>query len=174
VRTVNPSLLLLIMVWVALLLPGALRSRLRSSPRTTVGGFQRAMDGLRIDGRESSAPSLTNPAYGVQASRRREDPALVRRRRRFLGLVVVTMVAVGLAPVLGGAAWAVAAVTLGTTLVVVLVLRRLKLQRQAVRSVLVDLDLRRPAQPLIDEITGELIVAAGSAGTSVRLPGWGR
>jgi uncharacterized membrane protein len=132
------------------------------------------MDGLRIDGRESSSPSLGNPSFGVQVSRRREDPTLVRRRRRFLALALVTALALALAPLLGGAAWAFAAVALGTTLVVALVLRRLKLQREAVRSVLVDLDLRRPAQPLVDEITGELIVAAGSAGTSVRLPGWGR
>lgn len=132
------------------------------------------MDGLRIDGRESSSLLLGNPSFGVQVSRRREEPTLVRRRRRFLALALVTALALALAPLLGGAAWAFAAVALGTTLVVALVLRRLKLQREAVRSVLVDLDLRRPAQPLVDEITGELIVAAGSGGTSVRLPGWGR
>ncbi|MDA2984075.1 MAG: hypothetical protein O2980_02890, partial [Actinomycetota bacterium] len=44
----NPSLLLLILVWVAILLPGALRSRLRPSPRASVGGFQRSMDGLKV------------------------------------------------------------------------------------------------------------------------------
>jgi hypothetical protein len=132
------------------------------------------MDGLRIDG-QGASPSYANPSYGVQAPRRRaEDPTLVRRRRRFLRLAAISLLSLVAAPLFGGALWAIAAVSLGTTLVTAVVLRRLKVQRQAARSVLVDLDLRRPSQPLIDEITGELIAAAGSAGTSVRLPGWGR
>ena len=175
-RTISPSLLLLMIVWVAILLPGALRSRLRSSPRATVGGFQRAMDGLRVDPRApGQASGARASSYGPQHGRlRREDPAIVRRRRRFLALLTVTASCVVVAPIVGGAAWVAAVVSLTTTLVSTLMLRHLTVQRQAARSVLVSLDLRRPAQPLIDEITGELVVTAGSGGPAVRLPSWGR
>jgi hypothetical protein len=175
VRAVNPSLLLLMIVWVAILLPGALRSRLRSSPRVTVGGFQRAMDGLRVDTRVPGHASAHAPAHAPQRGRGwREDPSVVRRRRRFLALLTATVLSLVLAPLVGGVAWAVAAAMLTTTVVSALVLRRLTVQRQAARSVLVSLDLRRPAQPLVDEITGELVMTAGSGAPAVRLPSWGR
>jgi hypothetical protein len=163
VRTVNPSLLLLILVWVAILLPGALRSRLRPSPRATVGGFQRSMDGLRVQ--QSVAPPR-------RSSARREDPVITRRRRFALRMFVLTALALFAAPLLGGFAWVVAGLAVAATTVTVLVLRRLKLQRDAARTVLVSLDLRRPAQPLVDEITGELVVAVGSGASPVRLPSW--
>jgi hypothetical protein len=163
VRTVNPSLLLLILVWVAILLPGALRSRLRPSPRATVGGFQRTMDGLRVQ------QPVATPR---RPSTRREDPVIARRRRLALRLFVLTAVAIVAAPLLGGAAWVVAGLAVAASSVTVLVLRRLKLQRDAARTVLVSLDLRRPAQPLVDEITGELVVAVGSGASPVRLPSW--
>jgi hypothetical protein len=175
VRTVNPSLLLLILVWVAILLPGALRSRLRPSPRASVGGFQRTMDGLKVQQRvvtthvpvaSSQTVRHTAPAARV------EHPLLVRRRRRTLRLFIATVVSLVVAPVVGGAAWVLAGLLVAASLVTVAVLRRLKLQRDAARSVLVSLDLRRPAQPLIDELTGELVVAAGSSASVVRLPSW--
>jgi len=165
VRAVNPSLLLLILVWVAILLPGALRSRLRPSPRASVGGFQRTMDGLKVQPQQT----LT-PARG--GSGRREDPVIVRRRTRALQLFAVTVLALVVAPLVGGVAWPVATVLVLTSLSAVVVLRLLKVQRDAARSVLVSLDLRRPAQPLLDEITGELVVAAGSSASAVRLPSW--
>ena len=162
-RTVNPSLLLLILVWVAILLPGALRSRLRPSPRATVGGFQRTMDGLRVQ--QPGAPV-------GRSSARREDPVIARRRRLALRTFTLTGLALVAAPLLGGFAWVVAGLAVATSVTTVLVLRRLKLQRDAARTVLVSLDLRRPAQPLIDEITGELVVAVGSGAAPVRLPSW--
>ena len=122
-RTVNPSLLLLILVWVALLLPGALRSHRRSSPRVTVGGFQRAMDGLRVDDR-------------AHASRvRGEAPVVVRRRKRFLRLLVATLVSVPVASLMGGAAWLIASSLLSVLVITAVVLRRLQVQRVAARSV---------------------------------------
>ncbi len=162
-RTVNPSLLLLILVWVAILLPGALRSRLRPSPRATVGGFQRTMDGLSVQ--QPVAPPR-------RPSTRREDPVIARRRRLALRTFALTIGALAAAPLLGGAAWVVAGLASAASSVTVLVLRRLKLQRDAARTVLVSLDLRRPAQPLVDEITGELVVAVGSGASPVRLPSW--
>jgi hypothetical protein len=176
VRAVNPSLLLLILVWVAILLPGALRSRLRPSPRASVGGFQRTMDGLKVQQRvvsthvPASAPAHTRSATPTAGAQ--EHPLVVRRRRRTLRLFTTTAVSLAAAPVLGGAAWLLAALLTTTSLVAVVVLRRLKLQRDAARSVLVSLDLRRPAQPLIDELTGELVLAAGSSASVVRLPSW--
>jgi len=165
VRAVNPSLLLLILVWVAILLPGALRSRLRPSPRASVGGFQRTMDGLKVQPQQALAPARGG-------SGRREDPVIARRRARALQLFAVTAIALVLAPVVGGIAWFVAATLVLASVSTLVVLRRLKVQRDAARSVLVSLDLRRPAQPLLDEITGELVVAAGSAASAVRLPSW--
>ena len=177
-RAVNPSLLLLILVWVAILLPGALRSRLRPSPRASVGGFQRAMDGLRVQQRvvTTHVPASTAPAVAtastVHRAARREDPVVTRRRRFTLRLVGLTVLMLIAAPLLGGAVWAVTGTLVVASVATLVVLRRLKLQRDAARTVLVSLDLRRPAQPLVDEITGELVVAAGSSASAVRLPSW--
>lgn len=179
----NPSLLLLVLVWVALLLPSAVRSRLRSSPRTTVGGFRRAMDGLR-DGSGGVAPRATGRAAtpvtavrptGPARTPRREDPVLVSRRTRFVRLVGATGLAVVAAPLVGGAlAWAVAGLLVAASATSVVILRRLTLQRAAARGVVVALDLRRPAPALHDEVTGELLLAAGSAADVVRLRSWAR
>ena len=195
-RTVNPSLLLLILVWVAILLPGALRSRLRPSPRASVGGFQRSMDGLKVpqrvvathvsaangqsNGQASNGQASDGRAMGMgatasaphRAAVRHEDPVIMRRRRRTLRLLSLTALALVAAPLLGGPVWLVAGSLLATSVTPVAILRRLKLQRDAARTVLVSLDLRRPAQPLVDEITGELVLAAGSSGSAVRLPSW--
>ncbi len=97
---------------------------------------------------------------------------IARRRQRTLQLVAATVVSLAVAPVVGGATWIVAGALVMTSTVTLVVLRRLKVQRDAARSVLVSLDLRRPAQPLVDEITGELVVAAGSSASAVRLPSW--
>lgn len=167
-EALNPSLLLLILVWVAILLPGALRSRLRPSPRASVGGFQRTMEGLKVQ--HAGDASFASP--GASPVARAEDPVVVRRRRRTLQLIGLTVVALGVAPFLGGAAWAVAGTLVTVSFATLVILRRLKLQRDAARRVLVSLDLRRPAQPLVDEITGELLVAAGSSASAVRLPSW--
>ena len=188
----NPSLLLLVLVWVALLLPSAVRSRIRSSPRTTVGGFRRAMDGLRdgADGGRAGVPDADARPRGARGGAtagavspvrpdgrtpRREDPAVTRRRTRFVRLVGATVLSLAAAPLVGGApAWTVAGLLLAATATTVVVLRRLTLQRAAARRVVVDLDLRRPAPALHDEITGELLLAAGSAADVVRLRSWAR
>ncbi|MGA0830544.1 MAG: hypothetical protein ACO3RG_03825 [Nitriliruptoraceae bacterium] len=72
----NASLLLLVLVWVALLLPSAVRSRIRTSPRTSVGGFRRAMDGLRDGG--APPGGRVSPAQPAVRAPRREDPAVAR------------------------------------------------------------------------------------------------
>ena len=171
-RAVNPSLLLLILVWVAILLPGALRSRLRPSPRASVGGFQRTMDGLRVQHSTGDLRTSASGAVMYAPVARREDPMIAHRRRRTLQLLGATVVSLALAAVVGGSAWVVAGGLVATSAITLIVLRRLKVQRDAARSVVVSLDLRRPAQPLVDEITGELVVAAGSSASAVRLPSW--
>ena len=97
---------------------------------------------------------------------------IARRRRAALRTFTLTAVALVAAPLFGGVAWVVAGLAVTISLVTALVLRRLKLQRDAARTVLVSLDLRRPAQPLVDEITGELVVAVGNGAAPVRLPSW--
>jgi len=171
VRAVNPSLLLLILVWVALLLPSALRSQLRASPRSTVGGFRRAMDVIATPPPGRSArvgrvgdvrPTMPRP----------EDPVVVRRRTRFLRLAGATGLSLAAAVMVGGVAWLVAGMLSATLVATTVVLRRLTVQRLAARQVVTRLDLRRPAQPLIDEVTGELVLAAGSAAPVIRLRSW--
>ena len=130
------------------------------------------MDGLRV---QQSTGELRTSASGVSMYApvaRREDPVIARRRQRTLQLLGVTVVALALAAVVGGSTWIVAGGLVATSATTLLVLRRLKVQRDAARSVVVSLDLRRPAQPLVDEITGELVVAAGSSASAVRLPSW--
>jgi len=121
------------------------------------------MDGLRVQ---------TPVAPPRRRQSRREDPVIVRRRRSALRLFSASAVALVAAPLFGGIAWVIAGLAAAACAVTVLVLRRLKLQRDVARSVVVSLDLRRPAQPLVDEITGELIVAVGSGAAPVRLPSW--
>jgi hypothetical protein len=118
------------------------------------------MDGLRVQ----------QPVAQRRPSARREDPVIARRRRNALRIFSLTVIALVAAPLLGGVAWVVAGLLFAASTVTVLVLRRLKIQRDAARTVLVSLDLRRPAQPLVDEITGELVVAVGSGASPVRLP----
>jgi hypothetical protein len=80
----EPSLLLLILVWVAILLPGALRSRLRPSPRATVGGFQRTMDGLRVQQPSCARAPASSPRRAVRirwSSAAVGFPAAARRHR---------------------------------------------------------------------------------------------
>ncbi len=58
----NEALVLLVLIWAALLVPSALRSR-KSSPHATVGGFERAMDVLRTaPGRRGSSRELLVPS----------------------------------------------------------------------------------------------------------------
>jgi hypothetical protein len=134
------------------------------------------MDGLRVQqpivSTYAPASAGAGRAPGRTSAPRREDPVIVRRRQRTLQLLAATVLALGAAPFVGGVVWVVAAALAITSIATLVVLRRLKVQRDAARSVLVSLDLRRPAQPLVDEITGELVVAAGSSASAVRLPSW--
>jgi len=157
---VNEALFLLILLWAALLLPGALRSARSSSPHVTVGGFERAMQVLSV---ERSSPGrhvyvLGEPGRIVDLEvprvssipappRPRPEPLLmVRRRVRFERLLVLSALSVVLALVVGGWAWGLLTVVLGTTIAYTVVLRRLKVQRDQARRVVRDLHVEQESR----------------------------
>lgn len=179
------ALVLLAMVWVALLLPSALRSR-RTSPHNTVGGFERAMNVLRTDARGSGGRALLIPADAgrivgytpIEPGTTRsatmaiqEDPIIVRRRTRFVRALVATVATFVLAAVFGGWLWPVFVVVAGGTGGYVAILRHLKLQRDEAARVVSELDLTQ------EEVQLAPRVAVGGGGQelehgSVRLRRW--
>lgn len=179
----NEALFLLILLWAALLLPGALRSARSSSPHVTVGGFDRAMQVLSAErsapGRHVYVPGepgrivdrevprvSSNPA--PPSTRRRPEPVLmVRRRVRFERLLVLSVLSVVLALAVGGWTWALVAVVVGTTIVYTVVLRRLKVQRDQARRVVRDLHLEQDTGVVLRR---DLPRAAAGGGAGVDPP----
>jgi hypothetical protein len=178
------ALMLLALVWVALLIPSALRSR-SASPHITVGGFERAMDVLRTEsrgrgGRELLVPSDAGRIVGRSptepgntrsaAMPTQEDPIITRRRSRFVRSLIATGVTLVVAVVFGGWLWAAFAVVDGGTGGYVAILRHLKLQNDAARRVVRELDLTK------EEAAAEPRVAVGGGQefehSSVRLRRW--
>ena len=145
--------MLLILVWAALFVPGAVRAR-NTSPHVTVGGFEHAMNVLRSDGHKAgrgrrvmvpddAGRIVARPVDGhvVTAGVRAEDPVVARRRTWFVRALLATGASFGLALLIGGGAWLVfLAIAVATTAYVV-VLRHLKLQRDEARQVVRQLDL---------------------------------
>lgn len=189
----NEAIVLLLLLWAVLLLPGALRSR-RSSPHSTVGGFERAMDVLRSKpghGRELMVPgdagrivtrNSAREAVAAGSPPAEEDPVVARRRSWFLRLLAGTGMTLLLAIGLGGWLWlpfvALTLLTSGYTAL----LRHLKLQRDHARRVVHDLESRRPdaaarpdghldAEAPLTEDRGH-VDAGGLALQSVRLRRW--
>lgn len=148
----NEAIVLLLLLWAVLLLPGALRSR-RSSPHTTVGGFERAMDVLRAKpgpGRELMVPgdagrivARDRSCDGGPETPRGEDPLVSRRRTWFLRLLGATAVSLLLAVGVGGWLWLPFTSLLLLSGGYTALLRHLKLQRDQARRVVRDLELRR-------------------------------
>ena len=196
----NEAIVLLMLLWAVLLLPGALRSR-NSSPHATVGGFSRAMDVLRTkpgQGRELMVPGDAGRivARGLsrdaaepsvrEAARRRapappaapapsdrgEDPVVARRRTWFLRLLAGTGAALLLALGVGGWLWALFTLSVVVTGGYVTLLRRLKLQHDEARRVVRDLELRRSEDQLPDQAPWPAEDASGLALGTVRLRRW--
>ena len=136
-RGVN-ALLLLVLVWAVMVVPTALRSRERS-PQATVGGFERAMNVLRGEpgGRVVDADGRPIDVVSGPVVRSRLDGRTRRlmglRRARFTRLVLASLAAIALAVAVGGAAWAVPALTAAVTTSYAMVLRRAKVQRVEAR-----------------------------------------
>lgn len=158
----NEALVLLVLVWAALLLPGALRSR-NTSPHATVGGFERAMDVLRSEvrrpatGRQVMVPGdagriVERPNTGEPARRprrpRASDPVVVRRLAWFLRCLAATGITLVVGVIAGGWLWLPFVVSAGLTAAYVAVLRHLKLQRDEADRVVreLDLDEEHPAE----------------------------
>jgi len=184
---VTDALVLLVLVWAALLLPGAVRSR-RTSPHVTVGGFERAMDVLRTEARGSGGRELLVPRdagrivdhapIGPSKSRShtmptqtQEDPIIARRRANFIRALIATVVTLVLAVVVGGWLWVPFTLVVVGTAGYVAILRHLKLQRDEAKRVVREIDLTR------EEVSQAPRVAVGSGGEelthgSVRLRRW--
>lgn len=175
----------LVLAWALLLLPGALRSR-RSSPHATVGGFEQAMAVLRNrpQGREVMVPKdparivghiegareeAGPPALREDGAPTRIDPVLALRRRILVRLCASTAAAMLLAVVAGGFLWSIAVVCVAALGGYVALLRRWKLQREQAREVVRTLrtDRRGPAI----EIDAPVAHAVGEVAPP--LGGWG-
>jgi hypothetical protein len=181
---VSEALVLLVLLWAVLLVPGALRSR-NSSPHATVGGFERAMDVLRSEGRgaargtgrELLVPRDAGRIVGREVDRtvrslpiRHEDPIVAQRRGWFLRGLAATGAAFVLAVVVGGWMWLPFLLTAMVTGGYVALLRHLKIQRDEARRVVRALDLDR----VPDEVPERAAVGAElwSSGPGVRLRRW--
>ena len=181
--TVNEALVLLVLVWAALLVPSALRSR-NVSPHATVGGFERAMDVLRSEtrgtraGREVLVPGdpgriVQRPVDVVERPVRpgHEDPVVARRRSWFVRSVIATGVMFVMWLAIGGWLWLPLLASAGLTGGYAAVLRHLKLQRDAARRVVRELDLHRPSAATPDKVAVVGGSSWGGSGT-VRLRRW--
>ncbi|MEX0869130.1 MAG: hypothetical protein WD011_05600 [Nitriliruptoraceae bacterium] len=164
---VNIALLVLALAWVYVLVPPAVRSW-QTSPQATVGGFERAMRLLGSGGGRDDRPASPEPS----SVRRREDPVIVLRRTRFVRLLVLTGVMLAGAIVLGGLAWVLFALALIATIAYVVVLRRLKVQRDEARDVVRELHLHPPDAQHRDHDDLELTGVAVGASHTVRLRRW--
>jgi hypothetical protein len=178
-------LVLLGLVWVALFLPGAVRAH-NTSPHVTVGGFERAMNVLRSDGSrrgggrrlmvpDDPARIVARPAHDLGPApggeRSTEDPVIARRRLWFVRALLASVLTLGSALLLQGVAWLLFLATAAATAAYVVVLRRLKQQRDEARAVVERLDLHE--QPLPE--AGQVAVGGEEAWVgsgSVRLRRW--
>jgi hypothetical protein len=181
---VSEALVLLVLLWAVLLVPGALRSR-NASPHATVGGFERAMDVLRSDGRtvtRSGSRQLLVPGDAGRIVRREvdgalravpvrhEDPIVVQRRSWFLRGLVATGVALLLAVTVGGWLWLAFVAIAGTTGGYAALLRHLKVQRDEARRVVRELDLHRVPDALPERAAVGAELWSGAP--AVRLRHW--
>jgi hypothetical protein len=181
---VNETLVLLLLVWAALFLPGVIRAR-NTAPHVTVGGFERAMKVLRSDGHDrGGGRRLMVPADPARIVARPvddrveparmlavEDPVIARRRVWFVRSLAACALALVLAVVFQGAAWLVLLAVVSATGAYAAVLRRLKQQRDEARSVVRQLDLRGG----VVEDAGQVAVGAEDAWVgsgAVRLRRW--
>ena len=186
----NQMLILLVLLWAVLLVPSAWRSRSASSPHVTVEGFERAMDVLRssparsgkVGSRSLLVPDdaqrivdhadLPAAEAPTSAPRHREAPAIEARRQWFVRALLASLVALVMAPVLGGAAWVVASLTWGATAAYAVLLRRWKLQRDEVRTVVRELGSVRPAPAAASDDERPRVAVGAEAPGTVRLRRW--
>lgn len=187
----NEALVLLVLLWAVLLVPSALRSRSSTSPHVTVGGFERAMDVLKASPSSTTsgkrqmlvprdagrivehAGAATgrglDDAPPPRVSAQREDPTVASRRLWFTRLLAGTAVSLVAAVIVGGLVWLVAAAAVAGTAGYATLLRRWKLQRDEVRSVVRQLTPERAAE---ERAPVAVAVGESRASGTVRLRSW--
>lgn len=139
---------ILVLLWALVLLPGAVRSR-RSSPRATVGGFERTMEVLRHGPGRSSGRTVLVPddAERLLTGRIRPDGAVLARRRRiFTQLAVTTAVTGLLAVTLQGPFVVLLGLMAASLATYIVLLLRWKAQRHRAARVVRTMS-RRPSSP---------------------------
>ncbi len=193
-------LVLLVLIWAVLLIPGAFRSR-NASPHVTVGGFERAMSvlsgGVRSGGRELLVPSdagrivdhgaSTTSAVAPRSAHHPvtrtsprsasmptpDDPLIAQRRSRFERALLGTVATLVLAVMVGGWLWPMFVLVAAGTAGYATILRRLKLQRDQARQVVRELDLTTDGP--VESPRTRVAVGGGDIGDgsgTVRLRRW--
>lgn len=171
--SVTIALGLMALIWSVVLLPQALRSW-SSSPRTTVGGFERTMEALGTEGVTNMRLATPQPS----SVRRRENPLIVKRRVRFMRMLFSLGLTTLAAIWFGGYVWLLFVATAAATGAYATILRRLKVQRDEAREVVRELHLHPPDQRRIEPGNlGRAAVGAegysdGWSSTTVRLRRW--
>ena len=174
-NAVSEALVLVVLVWAVVLVPGALKSRSRTR-RDVVDGFERPMEAASTDRPEDDprrrpvlvageVPRDVQPdVIGRSLRFRREDPVIARRRLWFQRMLAGTALTLVVALVFGGWLWLAFGITLALTATYVAVLRYFKLQRDEVRRVLRELELADRDEPaLADEpVVEDAAVANGT------------
>ncbi len=168
----STALALIVGGWAVALAVAAVRSR-QTSPRATVGGFERTMEALGNEG-TSGRDDRREPS----SVRPRENPLTAQRRTRFLRLLVATLVLLASAIWFGGLIWLPFAAVAATTVLYAAILRRAKVQRDEARRVVRELHLRPPdVYARSGAVPGAAAAGAehlgdGWTSTSVRLRRW--
>lgn len=160
---------------------------LRTSPRT--GGRQLLVpaDAGRIVARAESAPdgrgyaprAAASPAVASAAgpgdpyapdvrSAAAEDPRVAARRAWFIRLLAGTAASLLLAVIVGGLLWVAAFVAIAATAGYAILLRRLKLQRDEVRTVVRSLEIEADHRVPVGAAVGHDVAPSGT----VRLRRW--
>ena len=126
---------ILVLLWALVLLPGALRSR-RSSPTASVGTFERAMDVLGRRGETGRYIYVPRDAGRIVGDRERRRRLLVNRRRRAFTQLAIASAAALPVSAFGGGRWWLLFFGLATALVVdVALLLRWKAQAEQAAQV---------------------------------------
>lgn len=168
----NTALLVfLILLWAVFLLPGALRAR-RTSPTSSVGTFERAMDVLAsrevfVRNREGRYVYVPGDAATIVGDReRRRQQVIARRRAWFVRLLVATIALAPFALFLGGVAWVAFLGGAAALAGYAVLLRRWKIQADQAAEVV------RELPDIDEEVVVEQRMVAGGEDVAAIPPGY--
>ncbi len=127
-------MVVLVLLWSGVLLPGVIRDR-RASPASTVDGFSNAMTRLAgCDSRRVFIPG-TGPRMAVYPRPSRRAALLERRRSVLLRLIASIGVAASFGLVFGGITWWLTGLAVMTVVGYMVALRLMAIQAQQARTV---------------------------------------